>query len=200
MDTQNTGTALPMKMPKIGRGMLIVAILLVVIFWVIGARNSLITKQEAIANGAASIDTQLQRRYELIPNLVSTVKGVTKQENEVFGKIADARARYAGATTTDTKLAAGAEVESALARLLVITENYPELKSSEAFQTLMAQLEGTENRIQVARKDYNELVLSFNTSLKRFPTNVIARIFGFTPATYFEVTTPDAETAPYVTF
>jgi LemA protein len=168
--------------------------------WFVSVRNGLVQKQEAIQNGAASIDTQLQRRYELIPNLVSTVKGVTKQENEVFGKIADARSRYTSGTTSNEKLSAGVEIESALARLLVITENYPELKSSEAFQTLMAQLEGTENRIQVSRKDYNELVRVYNTQLKQFPTNMIARLFGFDPAVYFELITPEAEVAPYVTF
>ncbi len=177
-----------------------IGIIVLVTLWFVSVRNGLIQKHEAIKNGASSIDTQLQRRYELIPNLVSTVKGVTKQENEVFGKIADARSRYTSGTTSNAKLSAGLEIESALARLLVITENYPELKSSEAFQTLMAQLEGTENRIQVSRKEYNELVQVYNTQLKQFPTNIIGRLFGFEPAVYFELITPEAEVAPYVTF
>ena len=123
----------------------------------------------------------------LIPNLVETVKGIAKQEQEVFGKIADARSKYAGATTQDAKVAAAGEYESAISRLLVITENYPQLQSSESYKNLMVQLEGTENRIAVSRKDYNDVVASWNSRVTRFPGMIVAKIFGFSTKAYFQV-------------
>ncbi|HHH14119.1 MAG TPA: LemA family protein, partial [candidate division WWE3 bacterium] len=120
--------------------------------------NSLVRLQEEVNNQWAQVETQYQRRYDLIPNLVETVKGVAGQEQKVFGDIAEARTRYAGAQNPQERVDAANQLETALGRLLVIVENYPQLKSSESFNTLMAQLEGTENRISVERKRYNEKV------------------------------------------
>ncbi len=159
--------------------------------------NSFITKNEDIDNKWAQVETQYQRRYELIPSLVESVKEMMKQEQEVFGALADARTQYAGANTTSEKVAATGQVESALSRLLVIMENYPELKSSESVQTLMAQLEGTENRISVERKRYNDTVTIFNKSVKMVPSSLVAKLFGFEARPYFE-STQEAEQAPQV--
>ncbi len=145
------------------------------------------------------VDVVLQRRFDLIPNLVSTVKGLTAQEQKVFGDIADARTRYSGAGTVDQKASAASQVEGAIGRLLVITENYPTLQSSAAFQDLMASLEGSENRISVEREKYNVLVQDFNTKIKRFPGNLIAGIFGFHTREYFNAP-PEAKIAPKVNF
>src|SRR3990167_8450182 len=131
--------------------------------------NSLITSNEGIKGQWAQVEAQYQRRFDLIPNLVESVKGVMKQEQAVFDSIAEARTRYAGAQTTDEKAAAAGQVESALGRLLVITENYPQLKSADTVQTLMSQLEGTENRIGVERKRYNDYVQNYNVKVKKLP-------------------------------
>ena len=123
----------------------------------------------------------------MIPNIVNTVKGVAKQEKDVFGAIADARSRYAGATNSDEKAQAASQVESALSRLLVITENYPVLQSSQAYRDLIVTLEGTENRISVERQKYNDIVRVYDTSVKTFPSSIIAKIFGVKERAYFEV-------------
>jgi LemA protein len=135
----------------------------------------------------------------LIPNLVESVKGSMNQEKEIFTALAEARTRYSGAVTSDAKAKAAGEVESALGRLLVVVENYPQLKSSDAVQSLMVQLEGTENRVSVERKSYNDNVLSYNVSIKRFPTSAIAGMFGFGERTYFQVA-EQVKKAPEVKF
>jgi len=159
----------------------------------------MVTWSENVDNAWAQVETQYQRRFDLIPNLVESVKGMMAQEQEVFGKIADARTKYAGATTINEKAEAAGEVEGALARLLVIMENYPELKSAENVQTLMVQLEGTENRISVERKRYNDASRDFNVMIKRVPARWFAAMFGFAEKTYFE-SVEGAETAPKVEF
>lgn len=176
-----------------------VGIILVLVVWGVSKYNMLITQNEVVTTQWAQVENQLQRRFDLIPNLVSTVKGVAGQEQEVFGAIAEARTRYSGATTADARAAAAGQVESALGRLLVITENYPQLQSSQAFRDLMIQLEGTENRIATERKNYNDKVLVLNTSVKRFPTVLFARLFGINERTYFEVSEV-AKTNPAVNF
>lgn len=173
--------------------------LIIIALWAMGAYNGFVAGNQTVANSFAQIDTQLQRRFDLVPNIVETVKGVAKQEQDVFGKIADARSRYAGATTNEEKVAAGNQFESALGRLLVITENYPQLQSSQSFRDLTAQLEGTENRIAVARKDYNDAVSLWNTQVSRFPKMIIAKIFGFTPKAFFQVA-EEAKANPQVKF
>ncbi len=160
-------------------------ILVVVLGWLGLSYNSLVTGREGVDNKWAQIDTQLQRRYDLIPNLVSTVKGVTAQEQTVFGQLAEARTQYAGATNPEARASAANGVESSLGRILVIMENYPELRSSEAFRDLMTALEGSENRVGVARKDYNDAVTSLNARIARFPSNLVAGIFGVSKRSYF---------------
>lgn len=161
--------------------------------------NRFVSTNEAVTAQWAQVEGQYQRRLDLIPNLVESVKGVMKQEQAVFTAIADARTRYAGAVTSDQKAAAAGAVESALGRLLVITENYPQLKSSDTVQTLMSQLEGTENRVSVERGRYNTLAQSYNVMVKRFPGSIVAGMFGFETRAYFEAKS-GAETAPSVKF
>ena len=161
-------------------------VVLVVGGYIWSTYNKLITGNESVDNQWAQVETQYQRRFDLIPNLVSSVKGAMAQEEKVFGDLADARTKYSGATDVNQKAEAATEVESALSRLLVIMENYPELKSLDTVQTLMAQLEGTENRVSVERKRYNDLVKDFNLVVKRFPANMIAGMLGFSERNYFE--------------
>ena len=161
----------------------LVAILAV---WVFASYNGLVSSNEAVTNQWAQVETQYQRRFDLIPNLVASVKGIMTQEKTVFDDIAQARTRYSGATTPDEKAEAATQVESALGRLLVITENYPELKSSQNVQDLMTELEGTENRISVERKRYNDLVQAYNLKTKQFPSSIAAMIFGYKEHAYFE--------------
>ena len=181
------------------KNILWVALGLVVIsaIWVFSSYNGLVSSQESVTSQWAQVETQYQRRFDLIPNLVASVKGIMTQEQEVFTAIADARTKYSGATTPDAKAEAAGQVESALGRLLVITENYPELKSSTNVQDLMTQLEGTENRISVERKRYNDLVQSYNLKTKQFPSSIAAMIFGFKQHAYFEAA-DGSDTAPSV--
>ena len=159
--------------------------------------NGLITLSEGVDNQWAQVETQYQRRFDLIPNLVESVKGILKQEQQVFSDIAAARTKYAGAGTVSEKVAAANQVESAFGRLLAIMENYPQLRSVEAVQTLMVQLEGTENRVSVERKRYNDSVRDFNVRARRFPANLFASLFGFDEKVYFDAA-EGAETAPKV--
>lgn len=159
--------------------------------------NGLISKGEAVDNSWAQVETQYQRRLDLIPNLVSSVKGVMAQEQKVFGDLAEARTNYSGAKTVDEKAAAATQVEGALGRLLVVMENYPVLKSSDNVQTLMAQLEGAENRVSVERQRFNDNVRSLNVTVKRFPTNLVAKLFSFSERPYFD-SAEGAEVAPKV--
>jgi LemA protein len=161
--------------------------------------NRLAVQDEAADGSWAEIENQLQRRSDLIPSLVATVKGFAQQERDVFQSVADARARLAGATTPVETIEAAKAETSALARLLAIVENYPQLKSDATFMRLMDELAGTENRLGVARMRYNEQVQTLNTMLRRFPMNLTGRLFGFDQRPYFEV--PEAsKTAPKVDF
>lgn len=178
---------------------IIIALVVIVALYTGATYNRLVTLGETVDTQWSQVETQYQRRLDLIPNLVESAKGVMKQEQAVFGAIADARTRYAGAATPDTKAAAAGQVETALARLLVVMENYPQLKSSENVQTLMTQLEGTENRVSVERKRYNDEVRVYNVATKRFPSSIVATVFGFDAKTYFEAA-EGAENAPKVNF
>lgn len=161
--------------------------------------NTFVGQEEAIKTQWAQVENQLQRRNDLIPNLVETTKGIAQQEQDVFGRIAESRAKMAGATTPEQRIAAANEQSSALARLLVVVENYPQLRSSESFNRLMDELSGTENRIAVERMRYNERVQQYNTSRRRFPANVTAAIFSFDDYPLF--TAPEsAKVAPKVDF
>ena len=166
---------------------------------VIPKYNNLVTGEENVDAAWAQVENQLQRRFDLIPNLVNTVKGYAEHEEEVFTQIADARTKYGGADTVDEAAAANDELSSALSRLLVIVENYPQLKADVQFTRLMDELAGTENRLAVARKDYNETVQTFNNNVRRFPGNLIAGMFGFEKKDYFEIKS-GVEEAPSVDF
>lgn len=159
--------------------------------------NGLVSGGVAIDGQWAQVETQYQRRFDLIPNLVNSVKGILKQEQTIFTALADARTRYAGAATVDEKARAASGVESAFGRLLAVMENYPQLRSAENINTLMSQLEGTENRVAVERKRFNDAVQSYNLKTKRFPSAVVARLFGFGGRAYFEAAA-GAENAPSV--
>ncbi|MBI3458835.1 LemA family protein, partial [Candidatus Azambacteria bacterium] len=171
-------------MKKILIGLGVVVIIVVGYVWL--TYNRLITANENIDNQWAQVETQYQRRFDLIPGLVESVKGAMKQEQVVFSNITEARTRYAGAQGINQKVAAANQVEGALGRLLVVMENYPELKSINTVQTFMAQLEGTENRISVERKRFNDMVRSFNLIVKHIPGKWLASSFGFSERNYFE--------------
>lgn len=179
--------------------LIILAIIIIVGGYLWSFYNSLVKQDQAIQGQWAQVENQFQRRFDLIPNLVSSVQGAMTQEQKVFSDITEARTRYAGAQTIDEKAAAATQVESALGRLLVVMENYPQLKSVDTVQTLMAQLEGTENRIAVERGRYNDAVRSYNTRVTQLPGKWIAPMFGFSAKTYFEAA-QGAEVAPEVKF
>lgn len=180
------------------------AILLFVGFSIVsalaGSYNNLVGLRESARTELSQVETQLQRRFDLVPNLVATVKGAMKQEQAVFGAIAEARTKYAGAPAgSSEKLQAANQYESALGRLLVVMENYPQLQSIGTVKDLMVSLEGTENRIGVARQRYNENVKGYNQTLQTFPTNIIGGMFGFTQMSRFE-SVDEAKVAPVVNF
>jgi LemA protein len=161
--------------------------------------NTFVSQEEGIKTQWAQVENQLQRRNDLIPNLVETVKGIAQQERDVFGQIAESRAKLAGAQTPEQTIQAANEQSAALARLLVIVENYPQLRSNEQFARLMDELSGTENRIAVERMRYNERVQEYNTSRRQFPSNITAGIFGFDEYPVFNAP-PEAERVPRVDF
>ncbi len=177
----------------------IVLIIIIIVGSLFGAYNSLVTKSTAIDGQWAQVETQYQRRYDLIPNLVNSVKGIMAQEMKVFDDIAQARSKYAGATTVDEKAAASGQVETALGRLLVVMEAYPQLRSVETVTQLMDELAGTENRISVERRRFNDLVRDYNTAIKKVPTNIIASMFNFGTREYFQ-SASGADQAPKVEF
>lgn len=165
--------------------------------WVAATYNSLIQKRVAVENQWANVEAQYQRRFDLIPNLVAATKGYLKQELTIFKMITEARTKYAGAGTVDEKVAAVNQLETALGRLLAIIEDNPEIKSDQVVIDLMYELTGTENRISVERTRYNERVQEYNTTIKMFPTMIIAGILGFQEKPFF-VAQAGAEEAPEV--
>lgn len=181
------------------KGLIILAIVIMLVVWGFSSYNGLVTANEVVDGQWAQVETQYQRRFDLIPNLVESVKGIMAQEQEIFIAIADARTRYSGATSVNEKALAAGQVESALGRLLVISENYPQLKSSETVQTLMAQLEGTENRVSVERTRFNDSVREYNLKTKRIPSVIFAKLFGFDERAYFE-SVEGSENVPTVDF
>lgn len=179
-----------------GIGLIIIVLVLV---WGIGTYNSLVSYDQKTKSSYSQIQNQLQRRLDLIPNLVNTVKGYASHEKDIMESLANARANLAGAKTINEQAAANDQITGALNRLLVVVENYPTLKADASFKQLMDELAGTENRIAVARKDYNEVIQDYNTKIKKFPTVIFARLFGFNEKAYFEAS-PDAQNAPKVNF
>lgn len=187
---------------------IILGVVALVIIWAVGSYNGLVTKDEKVSEAWANVETVYQRRADLIPNLVNTVKGYAAHEQETLQSVTNARANATNitidpstATVEDMKrfMAAQQEVGSALGRLIAIAENYPDLKANQNFLELQKQLEGTENRISTERRKYNETVKSFNASIRRFPTNLIAGMFGFEKRSMFEAQ-EGAEVAPVVEF
>jgi LemA protein len=185
-------------------GIVILVILLILAFVMgsayVSRRNQMAIKREAVNAAWAQVDVVLQRRADLIPNLVETVKGYASQEQKVFGDIAAARAALVGAKTPSDKIAANGQLDSALSRLLVIVENYPQLKSNENFMRLQDELAGTENRIAVERRRYNETVQDYNTYISLFPNSLVASLGGFGRNDAYFKTEEGARQAPKVNF
>ena len=167
------------------------AALLVLLFLALGPSgcgyNTLVSEREAVDAAWSEVENQLQRRNDLIPNLVATVKGFAAQEKEVLTQVTEARSRVAGAGTPKETIEASNQLSGALSRLLLVVERYPDLKSNQNFIRLQDELAGTENRLAVARKRYNDAVRLYNTTAKKFPTNLVAGLFDFEAADYFEV-------------
>lgn len=166
----------------------------------VGYYNKMVSLNESVTNEWSQVENQLQRRNDLIPNLVNTVKGYAKHEKEVFEHVADARSKLAGAKTIPEKISANQAMDSALSRLLVIVEQYPALKANENFARLQDELAGTENRISVARYRYNEIVRDYNVTIKRFPGNIIASMTGFEKKDVYFKAEEGAKQAPKVEF
>jgi LemA protein len=184
-------------------GLLVIALVALLLVMVggclVGNYNRLVTGKETVSQRWAQVNNQLQRRNDLIGSLVETVKGTALQEQQVFGQIAEARARMAGARTQSEGIEAGRAMDSALGRLLVVIENYPQLRSNEAFMQLMDEIAGTENRLATERMRYNDEVRSYNLMVKRFPGSLYAGAFGFAQSPYYEVP-EEARRAPKVDF
>ena len=187
---------------KAGLVILVVVLVLAVLFggMFVNRRNQMAVKRETVNAAWAQVDVVLQRRADLIPNLVQTVKGYAVQEQTVFGDIAAARAALVGAKTPADKIAANGQLDAALSRLLVIVENYPQLKSNENFMRLQDELAGTENRIAVERRRYNEAVQDYNTFISLFPNSLIASMAGFIRNDAYFKTEEGARQAPKVNF
>jgi len=166
----------------------------------VGTKNNLVAKDEVVKTAWSDVDVQLERRADLIPNLVETVKGFTKEESTVFGDIANARAGMLNAQGPAAKIEANGRIDSALGRLLLLTENYPQLRSSEQFMRLQDELAGTENRIGVARRRYNESLRDYNTYVRQFPNSIWAGMAGFHENNAFFQASESARTAPAVKF
>ena len=172
-------------------------ILLLIILTLTGSYNGLVDRELTVDQSVADLDVQLQRRFDLIPNLVKSVEGALEQEREIIGKVTEARTRYAGAGSGNERVAAAGELEGALSRLLVVVESYPQVASLQNVRDLQVQLEGTENRVAQARRSYNETVTDFNRAVRRFPRSIIAAMFGFEKRTLFEAVA-GADVAPTV--
>ena len=190
-----------------GRGMkgliIVLGILLVIAIgmysYLKGAYNSLVSLDEGVKAAWAQVENQLQRRYDLIPNYVETVKGYAAHEKDVLVQVTEARAKVGGAATVSEKIDANNQLSSALSRLLLVVEQYPDLKANTNFIRLQDELSGTENRIAVERMRFNEAVKTYNITIRHFPTNIIAGMFGFEKATFFEVP-KERQEAPKVKF
>lgn len=187
---------------------IIIAVVLVLFFWVRGVYNSMVTQDESVKTAWSQVENQYQRRLDLIPNLVNTVKGYASHERATLEGVINARANATKTTIDPTNLneetmkqfqAAQGELSSDLSRLMVVVERYPDLKANQNFMELQAQLEGTENRISVERKRFNEVAQNYNTNIRSFPTNILAGMFGFQPKAYFAAES-GAEKAPTVEF
>jgi LemA protein len=191
-------------MGKVGKVILVIAavlgvLVLIPFMWVKGTYNGLVTMDESVKGAWAQVENQLQRRYDLIPNYVETVKGYASHEKEVFIKVTEARSKVGSAGSINEKIQANNELSTALSRLLVVVERYPELKANTNFIRLQDELAGTENRIAVERRRFNETVKAYNIKIRSFPTNILAGIFNFEKAAFFDVP-EERQEAPKVKF
>lgn len=178
----------------------IVALLVIIPYsYLKGTYNTLVTMEETVKGAWAQVENQLQRRYDLIPNYVETVKGYAAHEKEVFVQVTEARSKVGNANTVNEKIEANNQLSSALSRLLVVVEQYPQLKANANFIRLQDELAGTENRIAVERRRFNEAVRAYNTKIRTFPTNMVAGMFGFEKAEFFQVP-KERQEAPKVKF
>jgi len=184
---------------KIKGWIILVVILALLVIVGISSYNNMVSLNSTVDESWAQVENQLQRRYDLIPNLVETAKGYMKFEQETLIAVTKARASVGQAQSIDEKIAANNQLEGALARLLVVFENYPDLKANENFVTLMAELSGTENRIAVERQRYNQKVKEYNIYIKKFPNVILSSIFGFKERPYFKAAS-EASEAPKVQF
>ncbi|HUI74431.1 MAG TPA: LemA family protein [Candidatus Acidoferrum sp.] len=186
------------------KGLIVLGVILIVVLWLGGTyvsrRNQMVVNREAVNAAWSQVDVVLQRRADLIPNLVETVKGYAAQEQTVFGNIANARAALLAAKTPADKIAANGQLDSALGRLLVIVENYPQLKSNENFLRLQDELAGTENRIAVERRRYNQAIQDYNSYIALFPNNIVASVSGFTRNDAYFKSDEAARQVPKVNF
>jgi len=178
----------------------IILILLIGVGMYVSVKNTLVQKNEAVKSTWSQVDVVLQRRADLIPNLVSTVKGITKQEQAVFGEIAEARSKLLSAGTPEGKIAANGQLDGALGRLLALAENYPQLRSSENFLRLQDELAGTENRIAVERKRYNDTLQDYNTYVQQFPSSMFASGMGFKVNSAYFAASEGSRAVPKVDF
>ena len=187
-----------------GKALIVIGVLVLIVLIAfgqyVGVRNTLVAKNEAVKSAWSQVDIVLQRRADLIPNLVETVKGYAKQEQTVFGDIARARSALLSSGTPEQKIAANRQLDCALGRLLLIVENYPQLKSNENFMRLQDELAGTENRIAVERKRYNDTLQDFNTYVQQFPHNIFANWAGFKPNNAYFAASEGSREAPKVNF
>jgi LemA protein len=186
------------------KGLIVLVVLVLIVLWFgstyVGHRNEMVRKNETIKAAWSQVDNVLQRRADLIPNLVETVKGFAAQEQTVFTNIANARAALGGARTPQEKIAANGQLDSALSRLLVVVENYPQLRSNENFLRLQDELAGTENRIAVERKRYNDAIQDYNTYITLFPNNIVAGMSGFSRNDAYFKADEGARQVPHVQF
>ncbi len=188
----------------LGITLAVVGVLILVVLMIFGsyvsAKNQMVAKDQTVKAAWSEVDVQLERRADLIPNLVSTVKGFTKEESSVFDDIAQAREGLMNAQTPEAKIAANNQLDGSLAKVLVLTENYPTLRSSDQFMRLQDELSGTENRISVARKRYNDAIQDYNTFILQFPNSIWAGIAGFHQNTAYFTASPASQAVPNVSF
>jgi len=191
-------------MSNVKRNLIIAGVVIVIVIFSLyslfkGSYNKFVSLDEAVKSSWAQVENQLQRRFDLIPNLVETVKGYAKQEKDVLVEVTNARAKVGGAGSVPDKIAANNQLSGALSRLLIVVERYPDLKSNQNFMRLQDELAGTENRVAVERRRYNEVVQTYNVAVRSFPGNIVAGIFGFAKAPFFEAPAT-AKAAPQVKF
>ena len=178
---------------------IVLGILALIVIWIWSGYNGLVTAKETVNTAWSNVQTQYQRRFDLVPNLVATVKGAANFEQSTFTDITKARSQWQSATTREGQISAAQGLDGALSKLIVTVEAYPQLQATQAYRDLMTSIEGTENRVGVARMDFNNAALAYNLKVKRFPGNVLAGIFGFSAENLFQ-NAPGADLAPKVDF